>query len=223
MIDVASKPSPHSALQPQRIAASALAIAIHLAAFGLLLAPLASPPASTEPAQRTQVQWRTPEVPSPPPPPMITPPAPTRPVATPTAPSVPLPLSLPVLVDHVDAAAVTQAALALTPVQIQGSPADPVAIDSSGQHSALQLLHAPAPPYPPVALRQQLQGEVLLRVLVDSDGRAEKVTIERSSGHRVLDQAARNQVLAHWRFAPPLIEGKATAAQGLVPINFAIH
>ena len=222
MIDVASKPSPHSALQPQRIAASALAIAIHLAAFGLLLAPLASPPASTEPAQRTQVQWRTPEVPSPPPP-MITPPAPTRPVAAPTAPSVPLPLSLPVVVDHVDAAAVTQAALALTPVQIQGSPADPVAIDSSGQHSALQLLHAPAPSYPPVALRQQLQGEVLLRVSVASNGRAEKVSIERSSGHRVLDQAARNQVLAHWRFAPPLIEGKATAAQGLVPINFAIH
>ena len=223
MIDVASKPSPHSALQPQRIAASALAIAIHLAAFGLLLAPLASPPASTEPAQRTQVQWRAPEIPSPPPPPMVTPAVPPRPVAAPSAPSVPLPLSLPVLVDHVDAAAVTQAALALTPVQVQGSPAEPVAIDSSGPPSALQLLHAPPPPYPAVALRQQLQGEVLLRVSVASNGRAEKVSIERSSGHRVLDQTARNQVLAHWRFAPPLIEGKATAAQGLVPINFAIH
>jgi len=212
-----------TALQPQRIAASSLAIAIHLAAFGLLLMPLANQGTPAPATERIQVQWQQAQQPIPPPP---TPPelvsrTPTPPQTTPH--SVPLPQSIPVLVDTVDPAVVAAAALALTPIQIQGSPAEPLSLDNPGTaHSTLQVLHAPPPPYPPQALQHHQQGEVLLRVSIDASGKVAAVQVERSSGHRPLDQAARRQVLRHWRFAPAQRDGQHIPAQGLVPINFRI-
>ena len=223
MSHAAPSPTATVTLQPQRIAATSLAIAIHLAAFGLLLMPLANQGVTTAPTERIQVQWQQAQ------PAVVTPPPPVLPIqATPTPTqttpySVPLPHSIPVLVDTVDPALVTAAALALTPTDIQGSPADPVSLEGPGTaHSALQVLQSPPPPYPPQALQQQQQGEVLLRVSIDASGKVSTVEIERSSGHRLLDQAARRQVLRHWRFAPAQRDGQAIEAQGLVPINFRI-
>lgn len=222
MIHAASAQRPTLALQPQRIAATSLAIGIHLAALALLLIPLSN--SSTGPAAtpRTQVQWARPSVPTPPPPPPLQV-LPPRPALQPTAHSISPPQSFPVLVDSIDPAAVSLAALQLTPMQVQGSPAEPLPSPGlDGPSSALQVLQAPPPPYPATALRQQLQGEVLLRVSIDASGKVEGVSVERSSGHRQLDQAARNQVLRHWRFAPARVNGQPAAAQGLVPINFRI-
>lgn len=223
MTHAASPTIPRTALQPQRIAATSLALAIHLAAFGLLMVPLANPGTPAPAVQRTQVQWQQPVPPMPPPPPPIQPVrhTPAPPQATPH--SVPLPQSIPVLVDTVDPAAVTAAALALTPTSVQGSPTEPLRLDSpAGAHNALQVLQSPPPAYPPQALQQRQQGEVLLRVSIDASGKVSTVEIERSSGHRLLDQAARRQVLRHWRFAPAQHDGHPIAAVGLVPINFRI-
>jgi protein TonB len=71
-----------------------------------------------------------------------------------------------------------------------------------------------------MAIREGLTGTVMLRVLVDVDGKPLDVQIERSSGHRVLDAAARKQVLGKWRFKPAMENGRALQAIGLIPIDF---
>jgi protein TonB len=67
------------------------------------------------------------------------------------------------------------------------------------------------------------EGTVLLEVLVDVDGRPLRVDVRRSSGHRQLDDAAREQVLARWRFRPAMRDGRAIQAIGLVPVNFMLR
>jgi protein TonB len=47
--------------------------------------------------------------------------------------------------------------------------------------------------------------------------------VRQGSGHRQLDDAAREQVLAHWRFRPAMRDGRAIQAIGLVPVNFKLR
>jgi TonB family protein len=51
--------------------------------------------------------------------------------------------------------------------------------------------------------RSQLRGQegtVYIDVVVDHDGRAQKAELQRSSGYRLLDRAARQSVLDNWVF-----------------------
>ena len=91
---------------------------------------------------------------------------------------------------------------------------------SSG--ARLQALRAPPPPYPAEAMRAGLSGTVELEILVGVDGRALDVRVVRSSGHRVLDQAARRTVLSKWTFVPAMRDGHAVEALGRVPIEFSM-
>ena len=79
---------------------------------------------------------------------------------------------------------------------------------------------ATPPTYPTQALRAGVEGTVLLKVLVDAGGKPVQVAIERSSGSRTLDEAARRHVLAAWRFHPAMREGRAIEAWALVPVQF---
>jgi protein TonB len=63
-------------------------------------------------------------------------------------------------------------------------------------------------------------GVGLRPVLVDVDGRPPQADVQRSSGDRRLDNAARKQVLQHWRFRAAMKDGRAVQAIGLVPIAF---
>jgi len=87
----------------------------------------------------------------------------------------------------------------------------------------LRYLHAPAPAYPRDALRVGAQGTVTLRVLVDVDGSPLDVRVERSSGNRSLDNAARTQVLRQWKFQPAIDNGRPVQAYGLVPVDFKLN
>jgi protein TonB len=73
--------------------------------------------------------------------------------------------------------------------------------------------------YPAEALRNREQGTVLLRVLVGADGAVLGVEIEKSSGSRSLDRAAREAV-AKWRFHPATSNGVALSAWASVPVAF---
>jgi len=73
--------------------------------------------------------------------------------------------------------------------------------------------------YPTQALRNREQGTVLLRVLVGADGSVLGVEIEKSSGSRSLDRAAREAV-AKWRFHPATRNGIALSAWASVPVTF---
>jgi protein TonB len=76
--------------------------------------------------------------------------------------------------------------------------------------------------YPVEALRHHEQGTVLLRVLVGADGSVLGVEIEKSSGSRSLDRAAREAV-AKWRFHPATRNGVALSAWASVPVTFNLN
>jgi protein TonB len=82
---------------------------------------------------------------------------------------------------------------------------------------------ATPPAYPLQALREGVQGTVLLKVLVAADGMPVQVVVERGSGSRLLDDAARRHVLAAWRFHPAMRDGHAIEAWALVPVRFALN
>ncbi len=56
--------------------------------------------------------------------------------------------------------------------------------------------------YPDEARRRRLSGSLLLDVAIDPDGRVRRIVLKRSSGHRVLDDAARRIVRLAAPFAP---------------------
>jgi TonB family protein len=74
--------------------------------------------------------------------------------------------------------------------------------------------YQPEPVYPAEALEEEVEGDVLVRIVTDDLGFVEGLHIVRSSGHRILDQAAL-QTLKSWRLA-----AKMTA---LIPISFHLH
>ena len=96
---------------------------------------------------------------------------------------------------------VPEAAPAASPTP-QQAPAAAVAMREP------RLVTAPAPDYPPAALRANQSGEVLLRIEVQADGRPGAITVVSSSRHRALDQAAIRAV-RRWRFEPALRDGVA--------------
>ncbi|HST28140.1 MAG TPA: TonB family protein [Rudaea sp.] len=73
--------------------------------------------------------------------------------------------------------------------------------------------------YPIEALRNREQGTVILSVLVGADGSVLGVEIEKTSGSRSLDRAAREAV-AKWRFHPAMRNGVAHSAWASVPVTF---
>ena len=90
-----------------------------------------------------------------------------------------------------------------------------------GPTIGVQVLDQPRPAYPPMARRFHQEGEVMVSIQVGSDGIAQSVAVERSSGYVALDEAA-VAVTARWRFAPALESGKAVAASVRVPVRFRL-
>jgi protein TonB len=77
------------------------------------------------------------------------------------------------------------------------------------------------PVYPLAARNQGLEGKVMLRVTVAPDGRVTSVTVVESSGHPILDRAARDGV-SRWQFAPVRRASGAIAGVFDVPIEFKL-
>lgn len=101
------------------------------------------------------------------------------------------------------------------PLAPEAPPVPPSAVTSS----APLPIDMPAPRYPASALRRGETGEVLLRIEVDSGGRAAAVDIVQGSGSRELDRAAL-AAARNWRFRPALRDGQPVAGTVNVPIIF---
>jgi protein TonB len=80
----------------------------------------------------------------------------------------------------------------------------------------------PAPFYPISARRSNEQGEVILRVLVATDGAVKRVEITQSSGFEQLDDSAIDTVSHRWRFEPAHRLGAAVESWVIVPIRFRL-
>ena len=82
-------------------------------------------------------------------------------------------------------------------------------------------LNNPAPVYPLAARRNDWEGLVVLRVLVDRQGKAVRVLLEKSSGHDVLDQSA-SQAVNRWRFLPSRLGNVAFESWITIPVRFVL-
>jgi len=79
----------------------------------------------------------------------------------------------------------------------------------------------PRPDYPESARREGREGRVLLRVLVDDQGRSKKVEINSSSGSEALDRAAA-EAIKRWRFHPARYGDMPVDSWLRVPIEFSL-
>jgi protein TonB len=87
--------------------------------------------------------------------------------------------------------------------------------------SDADYLNNPAPAYPRMSRRQGEQGTVVLRVFINTEGRAEKAEIRTSSGYSRLDEAALATV-QRWRYVPGKRAGVHEAMWFNVPIRFVL-
>lgn len=77
------------------------------------------------------------------------------------------------------------------------------------------------PRYPGKARRAGWEGTAVLKVLVDPEGAAGRVTVDRSSGFDVLDAAAVKAV-RHWKFHPARRGIDAVSSWVRVPVAFKL-
>jgi protein TonB len=82
-------------------------------------------------------------------------------------------------------------------------------------------LSNPKPSYPSVANRLGWQGTVVVNVEVLATGLAGQLSVQRSSGHAVLDDAALHAI-SQWRFVPARHNGQLITQHFLIPIPFVL-
>jgi protein TonB len=78
------------------------------------------------------------------------------------------------------------------------------------------------PVYPPQSRRLRQEGVVVLTLFISAEGRLDRVEVARSSGHRLLDEAA---VAAERksRFRPATLGGRPVACRAEVPYRFELE
>ena len=79
----------------------------------------------------------------------------------------------------------------------------------------------PEPAYPAAARRRRQEGVTLLGVEVSAAGRAGRVVVKKSSGYRILDEAAVRAVV-DWEFEPARIGAVAVESEIEVPVRFVL-
>lgn len=204
-----------------RILAIAAAITVHAFAFLLLLIPLATPP------MQEAVQPDRPDVV------LIkrekkeTLPIETEIKPKPVAQQPRAAKQTPTLLPRVEPEVVVDGGTIASdsPTSPETGPTIETGVVATGpvSVSSLAYIRAVAPDYPRDAARIGAQGTVLLKVLVDTDGKPLEVVVQKSSGNKSLDRGAREQVLKHWLFQPAIRDGIAVQAYGMVPVVFSMQ
>jgi periplasmic protein TonB len=73
--------------------------------------------------------------------------------------------------------------------------------------------------YPVQAVRERMEGKVILKVLVGLEGEPEEISLKKSSGYELLDRAAITAAKS-WTFNAGVKTGIVTRSYLLVPIEF---
>jgi TonB family protein len=97
-------------------------------------------------------------------------------------------------------------------------PAAPATRTSSGVTQP-RLLAAPAPIYPYAARAEHVQGDVSVDLLIDDTGKVASMTV--LSGPSLLRPAALD-ALKQRKYAPAMLDGKATTSHIVVIVHFQI-
>ena len=89
---------------------------------------------------------------------------------------------------------------------------------SSGMMTA-NVLSAPQPAYPKLALLTHMQGEVVMQAIISTDGTIENVRVLK--GHRLLRGAATSAVRT-WRYRPVVVDGRPVEVATIVTVTFTL-
>ena len=143
-----------------------------------------------------------------PPPPDKPPPPPPPKLAIPPPPYIPPP-EVQVQVPTVSAPTIT----AVTTVKPPEEYRTPAVIDAKTCEK---------PPYPAAALRGNETGTVRLRFLIDVDGKVLDSKVERTSGSRRLDEAARAG-LSLCKFKPATLNGRPERTWGRIEYEWKLE
>jgi len=77
------------------------------------------------------------------------------------------------------------------------------------------------PLYPLIAKKSGWEGTVLVRVTVEKNGRASRIDVSRSSGHKVLDDAA-VKAIRRWTFHPARDGNIPIRSVVVIPLKFSL-
>ena len=158
-----------------------------------------------------------PEKPPPPPPKLATPPPPYIP---PPEVQVQVPVGAPTIT-----AITTVKPPAPVPPPAAPAPPPPAPVKPHVPVRTAPVVDARAcekPPYPAAALRANETGTVQLSFLIDLDGKVLESKVDRSSGSRRLDEAARSG-LGLCKFKPAMVDGKAERSWARIEYEWKIE
>ncbi|MGX9962285.1 energy transducer TonB [Roseomonas sp. F4] len=168
--------------------------------------PVAPPePTPAEPAQ-AEAEALPPPPPSAPPPPPPAPRPPPRAAAAPPAREAPG-------APAADGAAATTPPMASGSGEVSGAVVPPRQLGGAAN---------PPPEYPYASRIRNEQGQVTLRLEIDTIGGVTDVRVLRSAGYPALDQAAM-QAVRRWRFEPAMRDGVPVFSSTSIGITFQLE
>jgi TonB family protein len=97
--------------------------------------------------------------------------------------------------------------------------ADPV-VKVGGGTSAPKLISKQEPEYSEEARAAKLQGTVVLRVIIGSDGQPYGLTLVQSLGLGLDEQAA--EAVSQWKFMPGTRDGMPVSVEATIEVNFRL-
>ncbi|MCA1825354.1 MAG: energy transducer TonB [Myxococcales bacterium] len=119
-----------------------------------------------------------------------------------------------------------------TPSQVARPPEEAKPYKAEKYAPAAQVTELPRPLngesinlrkyYPPQALKDGFEGDVRLRILIDSDGSVAKVDIIQEPGEG-LGEAAARMVKSEYRFSPATVNGTPVATTVPFTVHFTIN
>jgi protein TonB len=101
---------------------------------------------------------------------------------------------------------------ATSPAGSQGGSGEPQLFTGGGGPG-----HFPAPSYPASARSEGIEGNLRLLVTVSASGLPTSVSVTSSSGHSILDNAAREHVQRNWRWP------SGEVRRYIVPVRFVLR
>jgi protein TonB len=188
----------------RRLTGVIITIALHIALiYGLMhglarkIVEIVTPPLETKIIE--EIKPPPPDKPPPPPPKLLTPPPPFIP---PPEVNIQVPMQQAPTITASPTPPPAPAPFVPTPAPVR---------EPLRTNPVVQAASCEKPEYPPASRRAGETGTVLLNFLVDVNGRVIDSKIERSSGSRRLDDAARAG-LELCKFQPATIDGRTTRA-----------
>ena len=211
-------------LDQKRVIAISGVLLLHLMVLAVMLLP--RQPAELWKPQPPEivisVNPSDPPPPPKPPEPIVVPPPPIQIMPLTAPPQAPMlaPVQAPPVVSN-EIVVAEPSDLPVVPNAIVDETASGPALGTQGNLATLKKLRGNPPAYPRRELAREVEGEVVLRVLVGADGLPQQIDVVGGTRNRNFEAAA-IRAIKRWRFQPYTVDGVPRAAWARVPVVFSL-